>query len=212
MTCGAWTHTQNACKTTSLRSPYGDVEIMGLGTTGLISKVPGLMGWLDPGVLLYYFSAILSWKCTIHVPWQWVKKTTTKLCYCILNILAYYSLFTQNLFFIFIIIIISDGLKKRQYKNHHGFSKHGQKYTNHGEYLSGKLYNMSQWANRISMSLCSLDGLCWPKPEFDPVLWCPKCLYVWIGAQKYTFWKFALDYLWWPWHDFDFPWCPKCYA
>ena len=38
-----------------------------------------------------------------------------------------------------------------------------------------------------------------------------KILFLCIGAQKCTFWKFALDDLWWPWPDFDLPQGPKCF-
>ena len=39
-----------------------------------------------------------------------------------------------------------------------------------------------------------------------------KILFLCMGAQKYTFWKFALDDLWWPWPDFDLPWGPNFFS
>ena len=36
-----------------------------------------------------------------------------------------------------------------------------------------------------------------------------KMHFLCIGVKKYTFWKFALDDLWWPWPYFDLPWCLK---
>ena len=39
-----------------------------------------------------------------------------------------------------------------------------------------------------------------------------KMLFLCIGSQKYTFWKFAFDDLWLPWPDFDLSWCPKCFS
>ena len=40
---------------------------------------------------------------------------------------------------------------------------------------------------------------------------CPWCQRYFFCALelKNTFWKFALDDLWWPWLDFDLPWCLK---
>ena len=38
-----------------------------------------------------------------------------------------------------------------------------------------------------------------------------KILFLYMGGQKYTFWKIAFDDLEWPWPDFGLPWCLKCF-